>query len=98
MGGLLGMFDAGEMLAPGSGVARLEKLIVALEARVAELEKRLAAGFPQGVTTTTVSNGNGTACTNCLKGTGVETGVVISTMPPLYGMKCTACGHHWSKL
>ena len=77
----------------------LVEKISKLEARVAELEKRLTVGFPQGVTTTSVSNGNGTACTNCLKaGTGVETGVVIDTMPPMYGMKCTACGHHWSKL
>lgn len=70
-----------------------------LSSRVSELEKRIAAGFPQGVTTTTVSNGNGTTCTNCFKaGTGVETGLVIDTMPPMYGMKCNACGHHWSKL
>lgn len=68
-----------------------------LLSRVEELEKRIAAGFPQGVTTTTVSNGNGTACSNCLKVAGVETGVVIDTMPPMYEMKCPACGDRWSK-
>lgn len=37
------LFSVEEMLAPGSGVARLEKVVEALGARVAELEKKLAA-------------------------------------------------------
>lgn len=93
------MFEVGEMLAPGSGVARLERLIVALEARVAELENRLAAGFPQGVSVTTGGTVTPRYCPKCGRHETVKpTGNILMSMPPQNEMKCGACQHKWGVL
>lgn len=78
------IFSVEEMLAPGSGVARLEKDIEALTLRVAELEKRLAApAFPITFL----------ACPRC--GHHMQhkpTGKVLTSMPPQTEIACVGCG------
>lgn len=84
VGGMLGMFDVNEMPAPSSGVARLEELIVALEARVVELENRLAE-LPFPVTFL--------ACPKCGHNTQHKpTGKILTSMPPQTEIACVVCG------
>jgi ribosomal protein L33 len=96
VGGVLGMFDASETLASTSGMVRLEELIVALEARVSDIEKRLAAGFPQGVSITTGGALTPRYCPKCGRHMTVKpTGNILTSMPPKTEMKCSACQHIW---
>lgn len=82
--GVLGMFDASEMLAPDSGVTRLEKRIDELVARIEELEKRLAAS-PYSVTFL--------ACPKCGHHTQHKpTGNILTSMPPQTEIACVVCG------
>jgi hypothetical protein len=76
------------------------KRIAALEARVAELENRLAAGFPQGVTVTATSSTiRISTCPKCLVTTQHnETGNILTSMPPQTEMQCRVCKHRWGIL
>ena len=72
------------------------KRIAALEARVADIEKRLAAGFPQGVSITTGGAVTPRYCPKCGRHATVKpTGNILTSMPPRTEMKCDACQHKW---
>jgi hypothetical protein len=78
------IFSVEEMVAPGSGVARLEKVVEALGARVAELEKKLAAN---------VSPITFLACPKCGRDTQHKpTGKILTSMPPQTEIACVGCG------
>jgi hypothetical protein len=72
----------------------MEFRLAAIEARLAEIERRTAFGIHTGVTFST--QGAPTPCPKCgLSDTVYDTGNILTSMPPLTEKGCKNCKHKW---